>query len=114
MLLNVLGDFSSSITRICYNPNYEELLKAHTEKSNFFLICFFQFVFCSFLAALPMWLGRFEKFLGDKTFIAGETVTVADFPLFEVSFLFLFLFFCLQFLMLFSCSANRCSWFQTA
>jgi hypothetical protein len=40
MLLNVAGDFSSSITKIVYNPKYEELLVNHKKNSKlfFFLI----------------------------------------------------------------------------
>lgn len=64
MLENAM-DFRNGTVRLAYNPNYEEIKDEY------------------FTGLKPM-LDRFESFLGDKKWFAGDNVTVCDFPMYEL------------------------------
>lgn len=65
MLLDQAMDLRNGIVRLCYNPNFETL------KDDYF-------------KNLPTSLALYEKKLGDNPWFAGEKLTVADFPFYEL------------------------------
>ncbi|KAL4226000.1 Glutathione S-transferase Mu 3 [Mactra antiquata] len=65
MLLDQAMDLRNGIVRLCYNPDYENLKVAYFE-------------------SLPPNLALYEKRLSKSTWFAGEKVTVADFPFYEL------------------------------
>jgi len=64
MLENAM-DFRNGFVRMCYNPKYEELIKEY-EKPGKEIIA------------------GYEKWLSNKKWFAGDNVTVADFPMYEL------------------------------
>jgi len=60
-----LVDINNAIVRICYDPNFETLK-------------------VDWLKNLPQTLDLLSKFIGDRPFLAGESVTYVDFFAYEV------------------------------
>nr|ACD13785.1 glutathione S-transferase mu [Reishia clavigera] len=65
MMLENAMDFRNGLVRVVYNDKYDELLPEY-EKN------------------VKTTLAGFNKFLSDKKFFAGDNVTVADFPMYEL------------------------------
>nr|APX42722.1 glutathione S-transferase [Corbicula fluminea] len=65
MLLEQAMDLRNGVVRLCYNPDYENL------KVDYF-------------KNIGTQLAAFEKKLGDNKWFAGNEVTVADFPLYDL------------------------------
>ncbi|CAG2165790.1 unnamed protein product [Oppiella nova] len=60
-----LVDINTGVVRICYDPNFETLK-------------------VDYLKNLPQSLELLSKFLGDRPFLAGESVTYVDFLAYEI------------------------------
>ncbi|XP_075469699.1 glutathione S-transferase Mu 4-like isoform X2 [Ascaphus truei] len=65
LLDNQAMDFRLGLANITYNPLFETLKGPYLEK-------------------LPVTLTRFSRFLGDRAWFAGEKITFADFPMYDV------------------------------
>nr|KAG5711305.1 hypothetical protein BaRGS_006002 [Batillaria attramentaria] len=65
MMLENAMDFRNGVVRMVYNPNYEKLLEEYKPR-------------CKEI------LAGFEKWLSNKKWFAGENLTVADFPMYEL------------------------------
>ncbi|PVD24750.1 hypothetical protein C0Q70_15235 [Pomacea canaliculata] len=65
ILLEYAMDYRNIIVRLAYNPEYEKLLPEFITKSK--------------IEVLP----TCEKWLSDKKWFCGDSVTVADFPIYE-------------------------------
>lgn len=65
MLLDQAMDLRNGVVRLCYNPDYEKLKEEYFKNVQATLVAL-------------------EKKLGDKLWFAGDTITVADFPLYEL------------------------------
>jgi glutathione S-transferase len=65
MMLNEIADFRSGFTRLCYGPTFKKMREPYIE------MCKGK-------------LKQFEDFLGDRQFFAGDKLTVADFPVYEI------------------------------
>ncbi|CAG2163945.1 unnamed protein product [Oppiella nova] len=60
-----LVDINTGVSHICYDPNFETLV-------------------VDYLKNLPQSLELLSKFLGDRPFLAGESVTYVDFLAYEI------------------------------
>jgi len=69
MLLDTTVDVRSRFSDLCYNPDFEQRKEPYVN------------------SYLPGVLARFEKYLGDKHYIIGDSITMADFPLYEVLYI---------------------------
>ncbi|XP_063423322.1 glutathione S-transferase Mu 1-like isoform X1 [Mytilus trossulus] len=58
-------DLRNATTEVTYNPNYEKLKDKYFEN-------------------LQPKLERFENFIGDKSWFAGNSISVCDFPIYEL------------------------------
>ncbi|KAJ3031032.1 UNVERIFIED_CONTAM: Glutathione S-transferase Mu 4 [Siphonaria sp. JEL0065] len=65
MIANEIIDLRSRFTSMCYNKDFENLKPKHIENT-------------------PAWLLKFEKFYGNKKWICGDSITYADFMLYEL------------------------------
>ncbi|XP_018422494.1 PREDICTED: glutathione S-transferase Mu 1-like isoform X3 [Nanorana parkeri] len=65
LIENQSMDFRMGLVSIAYNPQFETLKGPYLEK-------------------LPVALGRFSRFLGDRHWFAGDKITFADFLMYDV------------------------------
>ncbi|XP_068125629.1 glutathione S-transferase Mu 1-like isoform X2 [Hyperolius riggenbachi] len=65
LLENQVMDFRMGLVMIAYNPQFETLKGPYLEK-------------------LPVALGRFSRFLGDREWFAGSKITFVDFLVYDV------------------------------
>ncbi|XP_018422492.1 PREDICTED: glutathione S-transferase Mu 1-like isoform X1 [Nanorana parkeri] len=65
LIENQAMDFRMGLGTIAYNPQFETLKGPYLEK-------------------LPVALGRFSRFLGDRHWFAGDKITFADFLMYDV------------------------------
>ncbi|KAJ3283700.1 Glutathione S-transferase Mu 3 [Rhizoclosmatium sp. JEL0117] len=65
MIANELYELRERFTDMCYSKAFEEIKPRHVYHA-------------------PAWLQKFDKFLGTKKWICGESITYADFILYEV------------------------------
>jgi len=65
LMENQAMDFRNGFVRVCYNPNFDNLVTDY--KKN-----------------IVKMLKQFDEFLGDRKFFAGEKVTMVDFVMYEL------------------------------
>nr|XP_022302683.1 glutathione S-transferase Mu 3-like [Crassostrea virginica] len=65
MMVENAMDFRNGVVRLCYNKDYEKL------KDDYFKNVMDK-------------LKQFNAFLGDKSWFAGENITICDFPMYEL------------------------------
>jgi len=65
LMLNEIGDFRSGFIRLCYGPTFKK------NKDQYVETC-------------KIKLKQFDAFLGDRKFFAGDKITIADFPTYEI------------------------------
>nr|AEI27296.1 mu-class gst glutathione S-transferase [Cipangopaludina cathayensis] len=65
MMVENAMDFRNGVVRLCYNPDYEKLLK-------------------DYIPQCKETLKGFEKWLKNKSWFAGDNLTLADFPMYEL------------------------------
>merc|ERR1711963_818949 len=67
MMLDNAMDFRNGVVRMCYNPDYDNMIKEYQSSGR-----------------VKDLLDGYEKWMGNKKWFAGDNVTVADFPMYEL------------------------------
>lgn len=67
MMLENAMDFRNGVVRMCYNPEYDNLIKEYQSSGR-----------------LKGFLDGYENWLSNKKWFGGDNVTVADFPMYEL------------------------------